>query len=196
MIALGRLGWSLRRIEQATGVRRETASGYLRSAGVALRAPGGWGRKPPKPATSVITGSADSKPAIEVTTGSGGPKPKEHSKPANEVITGFLPPAIEPETIASARQVPVKCIARRSCGSCRGAATRWASGRIWWTGTGSLAAIRASSVSCARCAEPPRRKRGRSSRRDSVRSARLITAPGRWCAIQTPASTGARGCLF
>jgi hypothetical protein len=30
--ALGRLGWSLRRIEQATGVRRETASGYLKAA--------------------------------------------------------------------------------------------------------------------------------------------------------------------
>jgi hypothetical protein len=70
VIALGRLGWSLRRIEQTTGVRRETAGGYLRSAGVALRAPGGWGRKPPKPATLVITGLADSKPAIEVTTGS------------------------------------------------------------------------------------------------------------------------------
>jgi hypothetical protein len=26
VIALGRLGWSLRRIEQATGVRRETAA--------------------------------------------------------------------------------------------------------------------------------------------------------------------------
>jgi hypothetical protein len=39
VLALGRLGWSLRRIEQATGVRRETAGGYLRSAGVALRAP-------------------------------------------------------------------------------------------------------------------------------------------------------------
>jgi hypothetical protein len=26
VLALGRLGWSLRRIEQATGVRRETAS--------------------------------------------------------------------------------------------------------------------------------------------------------------------------
>jgi transposase len=97
VIALGRLGWSLRRIERATGVRRETAGGYLRSAGVALRAPGGWGRKPPKPATLVITGSADSKPAIEVTTGSGGPKPEENSKPANEVITGFLPPAVESE---------------------------------------------------------------------------------------------------
>ena len=45
VIALGRLGWSLRRIEQATGVRRETAGDYLRSAGIALRSPGGWGRK-------------------------------------------------------------------------------------------------------------------------------------------------------
>jgi hypothetical protein len=33
VIALGNLGWSLRRIEQATGVRRETASAYLRTAG-------------------------------------------------------------------------------------------------------------------------------------------------------------------
>jgi hypothetical protein len=29
-IALGKLGWSLRRIEEATGVRRETASAYLK----------------------------------------------------------------------------------------------------------------------------------------------------------------------
>ena len=42
VIALGRLGWSLRKIEAATGVRRETAGGYLRSAGIALRTPGGW----------------------------------------------------------------------------------------------------------------------------------------------------------
>ena len=34
IIALGRLGWSLRRIEQATGVRRETASAYLKAAGI------------------------------------------------------------------------------------------------------------------------------------------------------------------
>lgn len=37
VIALGRLGWSLRRIEAATGVRRETISGYLEAAGVAVR---------------------------------------------------------------------------------------------------------------------------------------------------------------
>jgi hypothetical protein len=29
VIALGQLGWSLRQIEKATGIRRETASGYL-----------------------------------------------------------------------------------------------------------------------------------------------------------------------
>jgi len=48
VIALGRLGWSLRRIEQATGVRRETAGAYLKVAGVAVRAPGQTG-PPPKP---------------------------------------------------------------------------------------------------------------------------------------------------
>jgi transposase len=71
VIALGRLGWSLRRIEQATGVRRETASEYLRGAGIALRRPGGWGRhSPSKPAINPITdsGSKDPKPAIEVIT--------------------------------------------------------------------------------------------------------------------------------
>ena len=92
VIALGRLGWSLRRIEQATGVRRETAGGYLRSVGIALRTPGGWGRKPPENAAiSATADTGDSKPAIEVITGSGGPQPDDDSKPANEVITGFLP---------------------------------------------------------------------------------------------------------
>ena len=40
VIALGKLGWSLRRIEQATGVRRETAGAYLKAAGIAVRPPG------------------------------------------------------------------------------------------------------------------------------------------------------------
>jgi transposase len=72
VIALGRLGWSLRRIEQATGVRRETAGDYLRCAGIALRRPGGWGRhSPSKAAIDPITDSegGDSKTAIEVITG-------------------------------------------------------------------------------------------------------------------------------
>jgi transposase len=98
VIALGRLGWSLRRIEAATGVRRETAGGYLRSAGIALRTPGGWGRRPPAiAATSVTTGSDSSNPANEVITGFFGSTPAENSNPANEVITGFLPEVTLPK---------------------------------------------------------------------------------------------------
>jgi transposase len=97
VIALGRLGWSLRRIEQATGVRRETAGDYLRVAGVALRAPGGWGHhSASKPAIEVTTdsgagsGAQDSKPAIRVTADSGGSRAANDSKPAIGVTTGFL----------------------------------------------------------------------------------------------------------
>src|SRR6266436_6647238 len=39
VIALGQLGWTLRRIEAATGVRRETAGAYLKAAGLAVRPP-------------------------------------------------------------------------------------------------------------------------------------------------------------
>jgi transposase len=87
----------LRRIEQATGVRRETAGDYLRLAGVALRAPGGWGHhSAAKPAIEVTTDSGDgsvaqdSKPAIRVTADSGGSKAANDSKPAIGVTTGFL----------------------------------------------------------------------------------------------------------
>lgn len=46
VIALGRLGWSLRRIERETGIRRETAGLYLRVAGG--RSTAGWlGKKAP-----------------------------------------------------------------------------------------------------------------------------------------------------
>src|SRR5947199_10617376 len=54
ILALGRLGWPLGRIEEATGVRRETASGYLKAAGIAIRAPRRR-RPPPKPASEVST---------------------------------------------------------------------------------------------------------------------------------------------
>ncbi|HSM92744.1 MAG TPA: IS21 family transposase [Anaeromyxobacteraceae bacterium] len=95
VIALGRLRWSLRRIEEETGVRRETASAYLRAAGVAVRPPRGWGRRPPAEPASAST------PANDVSTGSGsgdsaGPNPANdpstgsalEAKPANEVSTG------------------------------------------------------------------------------------------------------------
>jgi hypothetical protein len=56
VLALG-LGWSLRRIQQATGIRRETAGGHLKAAGIAVRFPHGWGRALAKPANEVITDS-------------------------------------------------------------------------------------------------------------------------------------------
>jgi transposase len=77
VLALGRLGWTLRRIEQATGVRRETASAYLKAAGIAVRPSGAWGRRTAsKPANEVITDSGAAKPAKhEVTTDWGPPQP-------------------------------------------------------------------------------------------------------------------------
>src|SRR6202521_32633 len=107
IIALGRLGWSLRKIEEATRVRRETISAYLKGAGVEIWPPGRWRRESKaKPAIEVITGSDAAKPAIP---GSAGPlnlhphpHPNAHpknlstkgkatatSKPAIGVITDF-----------------------------------------------------------------------------------------------------------
>ena len=60
VIALGRLGWPLRRIESTIGVRRETASAYLKEAGIPI-ARRRWGHAP-KPAKEVSTDSAGSKP--------------------------------------------------------------------------------------------------------------------------------------
>ena len=62
--ALGRLGWTLSRIEETTGIRRETISGYLRAAGIAVRGRGRPSESKPKPAIS-----------MEVSTDSGPPKP-------------------------------------------------------------------------------------------------------------------------
>jgi transposase len=109
VLALGRLGWPLRKIQQATRIRRETASQYLKAAGIAVRPPGGWGRRAAKPANEVITDFGAGKPAIPATTTPNcnpntntnpNPNPntnpenlstkgkaKPTSKPANEVIT-------------------------------------------------------------------------------------------------------------
>ena len=58
ILALGRLGWSLRRIERELNVRRETAGAYLHAAGVMVRRAGGrLSRWPPPSAAD------DSKPA-------------------------------------------------------------------------------------------------------------------------------------
>src|SRR5271170_5084840 len=126
VLALGRLGWSLRRIQQATGIRRETASGHLKAAGIAVRPPSGWGRYEPKPANRVITDSGAAKPAIAVIPDPLDPnvncnpnpenlstkgKAKPTSKPANEgitdseVITDLKP--LQPDEVGGVWSAPV-----------------------------------------------------------------------------------------
>jgi hypothetical protein len=64
VIVLGQLGWTLRRIEDETGIRRETVSAYLKAAGITVR-PRRARRLPAKPASQVTT---DSNPASRVPT--------------------------------------------------------------------------------------------------------------------------------
>src|ERR1022692_151787 len=86
VLALGRLGWSLRRIQQATRIRRETASAHLKAAGIAVRPPSGWGRCEPKPANEVITDSGAAKPAIPVI-----PDPLDpNANPCTTLLSLFL----------------------------------------------------------------------------------------------------------
>src|SRR5258708_5837572 len=50
--ALVRLGWTLSRIQEATGIPRETVSGYLKAAGIAVRSRGRPSESKAKPAIS------------------------------------------------------------------------------------------------------------------------------------------------
>jgi transposase len=78
VVALGRLGWPLRRIEAVTGVRRETASGYLRAAGVKVAGRGRRGSKPaipqgvstdPGPNPAISEGVSTDSGRVETTAG-------------------------------------------------------------------------------------------------------------------------------
>jgi hypothetical protein len=112
IIALGRLGWSLRRIQRETGIRRETISAYLKETGVQLRPPRGR-QLPPKPAS----------PAVEVTTDPTLPKPPGeslHPTPAKPASEGEeVPPDSGPEpagrTAAKPEPEPGRCPSASAC---------------------------------------------------------------------------------
>ena len=176
VIALGKLGWPLRRIEQATGVRRETASAYLKAAGVVVCLPG-WGRRvPAKPAIGVTTDPA--KPAIEVTTdfyaafsqNSGPPKPAKSS-----------PSTCEPYR----EQVEL--------GLCRGrnAMAIWQDLVSEHGFAGGYEAVKRF----VRKLRNVRKQQGSSSRHREKRR-KSITAAGPWCAIRRAGSIAGRGCSF
>jgi len=157
VIALGRLGWAVRRIEKATGARRETAGGYLRSAGIEVGSPGGWGRRS-KAATAVTTGSVDPREATE-------------PKPANEVTTDS-PSSMGLATRFSAAEPYRERIAQELLRG-RNAMGLWQDlhpseedlspgATIWLMSTALPAATRLSSAWCAGCAELNHRTHGSS----------------------------------
>jgi hypothetical protein len=79
-------------------IRRETASQYLKAAGIAVRPPGGWGRRAEKPAITGIT-DPNCNPKTNPENPSTKGKAKATSKPANEVIT-------DPEVITDLNPFP------------------------------------------------------------------------------------------
>ena len=121
VLALGRLGWSLRRIESETGVRRETAGAYLHAAGIQVRRRGGRpGAWPPKPATTetVSTDSAPTKPATGGATSSDGTlaKPATTEEVSTDSAPRQWPPVPGRAPSASAcepyRELVVEAVAR------------------------------------------------------------------------------------
>jgi hypothetical protein len=92
-VALGRLGWSLRRIERTTGVRRETISGYLKAAGIVVP---GRGRRASraKPAIStgaVSTDSGGANPAISAAVSTNSAPAKAATRTAVSTDAGPIP---------------------------------------------------------------------------------------------------------
>ena len=87
VLALGRLGWSLRRIEEATGIRRETASGYLKAAGLTVR---GRGRPPARPVEPAIS-SEVSTDSSEISTGCSGASATGASTGEAALVSGDRP---------------------------------------------------------------------------------------------------------
>ena len=139
VVTLGRLGWPLRRIESETGVRRETASAYLKAAGIVVRRPG-WGRQDPNP-----------KPAIQTSTDSDAIAPP--AKPANEVSTDPAGPTSWPPRPGRSPQAsacePYREAIEQALVRRRDAAAIY---RDLVDDTASRRATRVSSASCAGCA--------------------------------------------
>ncbi|MGH9421975.1 MAG: IS21-like element ISGau7 family transposase, partial [Thermoanaerobaculia bacterium] len=90
VLTLGRLGWTLSRIGDATGVHRVTVGEYLRAAGIPVRGRGRPGEGRPKPTISeeVSTDSVTATPAIApaVSTDAGPARAPSACEPYRELI--------------------------------------------------------------------------------------------------------------
>jgi hypothetical protein len=191
ILALGRLGWPLRRIEQATGVRRETASAYLKAAGIAIRAPRRR-RPPPKPASGVSTDPA--KPASGVSTDPANPASQVSTDPgplaADLTDLPVWPPPASRAPTASACE-PYRELIELALGRGRNAMAIW---QDLVDHHGFL----------ARYASVRRFVGGLRGQRPPEAHPVIVTAPGeegqsttatgRWSGTRPPGSTGARAC--
>ena len=186
VLALGRLGWSLRRIEEATGVRRETASAYLKAAGIAGARPGGrpaaW---PPKPA--IRGGGVHRLRARQ----SGAAKPATDT---GEVSTD-LARRREP---SGARAAPrPRARASRTASSSRRRSARGRNAMAIWQDLVDDHGFRPRYASVKRFVlklrgSPPPEARVVITTAPA-RKPRSTTATGRWSATRPRASTGGRG---
>lgn len=107
VLGLGRLGWSLRRIQKATGVRRETASEYLKAAGIPVQERGGRPRvwPPAKPATTGEV-STDPPPANPATTRAVSTDPPSAKPATTAELSTDLPPEFQPPSPAEPMRAP------------------------------------------------------------------------------------------
>lgn len=106
IIALGRLGWTTRRIERETGIRRETISAYLKEAGVELRPP--RGRVLSKPASPYGEVTPDSE--APETTDQSASDPAKQSSPDDQVT-----PDSDQHTAPASPLQPVRSLSASAC---------------------------------------------------------------------------------
>jgi hypothetical protein len=189
IVALGRLGWSLRRIERTTGVRRETISGYLKAAGIVVP---GRGRR-----------ASRAKPAISsaaVSTDSGGPNPpiSEAVSTDAEQAKGATKAAVS--TDSGPLQRPGRAPSTSACEPYRelilDAHRRGRNAMAIWQDlvddhgfTARYASVRRFVVTLRGTSSPEARVVITTA---LARKPRSITARARWSATRTRASIGAR----
>jgi hypothetical protein len=178
ILALGRIGWSLRRIEQALAVRRETVSSYLKAAGIpSVVVAGGANRKQNRPFQRRCP-----------------PTPGRQNRPPGR----RCPPT---RLLRSSRDGPrararASHIARSSSRRSRVAATLLPSGKTLSTTTAFRRGMRVSAGSWWHSAAALLWTPASSSPPRPVKKAKSITATARWSATAARGSIGARASSF
>jgi transposase len=113
IIALGRLGWTTRRIERETGIRRETVSAYLKEAGVELRPPRGRLLAKPASRSAAVTPDSDG-PKTDVEVGANRDEPAKPASPS-ELVTPDSEPRTAEKTAPPSAEPPSRSPSASAC---------------------------------------------------------------------------------